>query len=280
MSLPKNVHYPCHGDNIPLTNEYYEMNVWNPDIVEKIWKCMEKSTSGPKIKIGFVHFPANRTRRNHNYNHPIIYTEYSVISAADFGNDIVHSELFFGEEVCSLGVGSWGMGMRPSPPEEKDIWEFVSVPFKDQRKAFEIALDIIKRTRSAPPSTQHVVSFSSHVGEMLEHFLCRLFFKGHGVNDFDCKGDYDPMKPEEWVRGMHCSQIVLLFLKRCILEDVIRILPKHKVRFLSAYSFTCLPSGLLALIKETWPKEAPSEIRDYITDQDSWVDRLVWPEPS
>lgn len=250
-----------------------------PKTAEFLWKVIEDR--GSRIDIGFVYFPRDPRRRNpHYYNDNIVKFEYAAITAVELGSPIVHCEVYLGDHVARIVSGdiAGGIGLVQSPSEERDIWELISLPFKNPRKAFELALDIIVVHRRHTPTGSTTARFfeeyfklNFHPWETLQHFMCRLLVVGHGENDFDASGkDYDEERPGEWTRGVHCSQLVLLFLKRCVRAEALYIPPEHRRRFLSVYSFTCMPSGLNALLKEIWKDSAVCEFRNYVAEPQYW----------
>ena len=234
-----------------ILNEYtppvIKFDFFNDDGMNYLWKIIKDR--GSVINICFSYISKNS------------HFDGKVVSVIEFDRPLYHTEIYFGEHVCRLVIADNGPHMFQSPAETHSLCEMVSLPFNEPKKAFEIGLDILKRSYSIK-SGEPIAKFDYHPTEMVEHFLSRLFFRGHGENDFDIHGDYNPLIPEEWTRGVHCSQYVLLFLKRCVLEKVLYINPTYKEHFLNLYSFTCLPSGLRTMLKEIWP-QAKTEFIDY-----------------
>ncbi len=130
----------------------------------------------------------------------------------------------------------------------------VSLPFTDVLLAFRIAVDITLKCNGER------IGYNSHVMPVLKHVISRILIPGH-QEDRGIKGDYDADKPETWCRGVHCSQLTLLFLKRCIVRNALYIPQKHRDMFLKTYSFTCLPDSLRALLMEIWGEVG--KFRDY-----------------
>ena len=56
-----------------------------------------------------------------------------------------------------------------------------------------------------------------------------------------------------------CSQLVMLFLKRCVRRGVLP-LPGEREFLLGTYTPTCLPRQLMDLVLRLWP--GPVEVRD------------------
>jgi hypothetical protein len=247
--VPENAYSCIDSDCIPYGMIF---DVWENNTIEYLWKKIEERKS--VINIGFVYLPADRRRLD-------------LVSAAEFGSLVRHAEVYFGEHVCRMST-SKSLHLFESPSMEHKNWEMVSLPFNNTRRAFEIGMDIIKQGYTAEKKT--IVKFSFHFLESVEHFLSRLLsFNHHGENDFYVNGDYDPKNSGEWKHGIHCSQLVLLFLKRCVIENVIDIPSEHRDRFLNLYSFTCLPSGLRLILNEVWPC-AGSEFIDYSICAINW----------
>jgi len=254
-------------------------NSLQPKTADFLWRFIEER--GSRIDIGFVYFPHDPRRRNpHYYNDNIVKFDYAAVTAVELGSPIVHCEVKLGDHVARMVFGELpgGVGLAQSPPVERDIWELISLPFKNPRKAFELALDIVVAHRRRTPAVSTTAQFfeeyfklNYHPWETLQHFMCRLLVGGHGENDFDAsRKDYDEERPGEWTRGVHCSQLALLFLKRCVRADALHIPPEHRRRFLSVYSFTCMPCGLNALLKEIWKDSAVCEGRDYVAQPQLW----------
>ena len=226
---------------------------------------------GGHIYIGFIHFLNDDSRHRKSYSN-LITVEYTAIRAVEFGSPVVHSDVFFGDHVARLIVTDKGIDMVQSPPEDRDVWEMVSLPFTDPHKALEIGVETLKRsyTQDNAMFMKPIAVFNYHPWEMMEYFLRRLA-ANRNPNDFHRHDDYNEERPDEWVRGLHCSQFVLLFLKRCVNAGVLPIHNKeHKERFLKLHTFTCLPSALRVIVKEIWQEQAVSEFRDYIVEPKCW----------
>jgi hypothetical protein len=91
----------------------------------------------------------------------------------------------------------------------------------------------------------------------------RLFIPGYTTETGAeyVKRDYNPDRPDTWIHGVHCSQLVLLFLKRCVLRNALYIPQQHREKFLQTYSYTCLPLDLRTLLWEIWG--GTGQLRDY-----------------
>jgi hypothetical protein len=252
-----NLEFPV--DELEEFNKFHQpcrmnFNMHLQKTVDHLWSFIQ--ARGSKIYIGFEF-----------YYHDIsesLSAEYAVISAIEFGESIVHTEVYFGDHVCRMITGDNGIQMMESPSPYHKIWELVCLPFNDPQKAFHIGVDITQK--GAP------IHFHYHPMQMVEHFIGRLFIPGHGDLDIMMgKGpNYDETDPTTWVNGVHCSELVLLFLKRCVREEALQIPLEHRRRFLSINTATCLPSCLRKLLHEIWPT-AKSELRDYMADPHPWI---------
>ena len=198
---------------------------------------------GNKIYIGFTFYDAKIDDKN---------MQLDIIQLAQFGKNIYHSCVWLGEHVTTLAVGR-NVRMVQSPLFY-GRWELVSLPFTNVALAFRIAVDITLKCNNED------IHYSDHRMTVLWHMMARLFIPGH-KEDRGVKGDYDPDSPETWSRGVHCSQLTLLFLKRCVVRNALYIPPQHREMFLQTYSFTCLPASLRALLGMIWG--GVGEFRDY-----------------
>jgi hypothetical protein len=179
--------------------------------------------------------------------------ESDVVKLAQFGNNICHSCVWFGEHVTTMVSGSKIGVIMAESPINYGRWELVSLPFTNVPLAFRIGVDIVIKCNWKG------IHYEPQTWQVLWRVLTKLFVPGSGE---DTGADYDPEKPETWTKGVHCSQLVLLFLKRCVLHNALPIPLQHKDRFLRIRSFTCLPAQLRALLTEIWGV-GPGEFRDY-----------------
>jgi hypothetical protein len=242
-------------DELTMFGRYHRPSVMYFDYhmkktVDHLWKFIEER--GSKIFVAFEftdHIP-----------HKEFSVQLATISALEFGEPIVHVEIWPGDHVCRLGVVDDGVILGSCPPPERRSWELVCLPFNDPKKAWNICIDIMRC---------HNVVFKYHPWVIFQHFISRIFNPGHNELDVGVAGDYDENDPVSWAGGVHCSQFVLLFLKRCVNENALGIPDEHRDRFMNVYTFTCLPSSLRKLLIEIWPS-AVSETRDYISDPELW----------
>ena len=213
---------------------------------------------GSRITIGFAFYDR---RKEWDF-------EEDVIQMAQFGCDMYHSCVWFGEHVTSLAAGT-ELGIRMvESPLNYGRWELVSLPFTDVALAFRIGVDIVNKC------DKQRIHYNDNRWTVLLHVMRRLLIPGYQTEKGAeyVKSDYDPDRPETWIHGVHCSQLVLLFLKRCILRNALYIPLQHRDKFLKTYSYTCLPIDLRVLLWKIWG--GAGEFRDY-RDVPSKV-REVW----
>ena len=199
---------------------------------------------GDRIYIGFTYYTPKIERDN----------EEDIIQLAQFGDNICHACVWFGEHVTTLATGSVGGIVMTQSPLNYGRWELVSLPFTNVPLAFRIAVDIVIKCNDED------IRYRSQSMSVLWHMMARLLIPGH-KEDRGVQGDYNPDKPETWSHGVNCSQLTLLFLKRCVLHNALHIPPQYREMFLQTYSFTCLPASLRVLLKEIWG--GVGEFRDY-----------------
>jgi hypothetical protein len=155
-------------------------------------------------------------------------------------------------------------------PTGRHIWEVQTLPFNPQHieRAVRLIVDTVLQCRKCH------AHYGIHPVENMQHAMCRLF--GHPLYDSSSSSqspahaqhnednhnntnantkDYDFNRPNTWDRGIQCSQLILLVLKRCIVCGFIQIDDAKKYHeFMGVYSHTCLPGALDLLIRNTWPK--------------------------
>ena len=202
---------------------------------------------GDKIYIGFTYYNPKLES----------FWEGDVIKLAQFGqkhNNICHASVWLGEHVATLAASSANGISITGSPLTYGQWELVSLPFTNIPLAFRIAVDISNEC------SKMGIHYESQTNSVLMHILARLLIPGH-KEDSNVQGDYDPDSPKSWLQGVHCSQLVILFLKRCVLHGALYIHPKHRERLLNTYSFTCLPASLRVLLAGIWG--GSSEFQDY-----------------
>lgn len=158
-----------------------------------------------------------------------------------------HAEIWFG---CNVGRviqtehGAFITTLEPS----KGGWDIVTLPFKDTLAAFRI---INKLILSA--ACNHV-RYGLYLLKLINHVLAQWLDVDDLVEIEHPPDELNPLEPATWKHGVFCSQLVLLFLKACVLNNAIEIEDcTAKRRFLETYTHTCLPTDLHALLLQTWP---------------------------
>ena len=213
-------------------------NIHKEEVVQHLIQAIQER--GGKIFVSFMYYDREYQR----------YTEDEILQLAQFGSNIIHASIWLGEHVTTLAV-SEAVFMTQSPLNF-GRWELVQLPFTNIPLAFRIAVDI------AIKCTKKHIHYSDHRWTVIKHVLSRLLIPGY-------KGgrghDYDPDKPETWQDGLHCSQLALLFLKRCAIRGALYTPPKHTQKLLNTASSTCLPADLRKLVFEIWG--GVGEFRDY-----------------
>jgi hypothetical protein len=204
---------------------YVTFKVDKEATVQHLLKAIKER--GNQIYIGFSYYTEMNDR------------ECDIVKMAQFGQNICHSSVWFGEHVTTLKL-SKKLTMSESPLNY-GIWELVKLPFLNVPLAFRIGVDILLRCN------EQWIGYEPQTFKVLWHVMSRLF-----GGDTNTKKDYDPDKPETWLNGVHCSQLTLLFLKRCILHNALYIPSIHKDMFMKVYSYTCLPFDLRVLLKQVW----------------------------
>lgn len=180
--------------------------------------------------------------------------EEDIIRLAQFGtSQITHASVWFGEHVTTMAVGGECGVVMTQSPLNYGRWELAPLPFTNVPLAFRIGVDIVLKCN------RQGVCYRDQRWTVFMHMMKRLLTPG--FREKITQNDYDPDKPETWSHGVHCSQLTLLFLKRCVLRGALYIAPRHRERFLNINSFTCLPASLRALLAEVWVGRG--QFRDY-----------------
>lgn len=171
--------------------------------------------------------------------------ELRAVSAVQLDEPIVHIGLCLGDNVAFLATSTNTVQLFQAPSSLR-TWDMCEMPFTDVDLAVRIVIDTVLRCQNAN------VGYNCHLLENIEHMLCRLLMCSHDELD-NHTNDYAFDSPETWCRGVHCSQLVLLVLKRCVERGALEIAdPKHKQEFMNVYSHTCLPNPLYRLIDRIW----------------------------
>ena len=153
-----------------------------------------------------------------------------IMLAQGLDTSAYHAEVWFGAdrraEAVIFGLANNGLSLYLSAREFKEgTWEVVAdLPFRSAGDAMAIAVDC---ARAETP-------YHYSAGRVL------MMRWPHP------KKDLDPERPGTWTPGVHCSQAVLLFLKRCVLHGVLRL--RAPDALMAACSHACLPSHLRALL--------------------------------
>ena len=197
---------------------------------------------GNRIYIGFQQYDSRDAR----------YAQNDILQLAQFGSNLIHTSVWFGEHVTTMAVGDCGVVMTQSPLNQAK-WELIQLPFTDTALAFRIGVDI------ALKCNKECIKYSDHRWTVFGRVLSKLFIPGY--TEPQNSHDYDPDKPETWKWGVHCSQLTLLFLKRCALRNALHVPQIHRQRLMATNSYTCLPVDLRQLIQTIWG--AVGEFRDY-----------------
>ena len=208
---------------------------------------------GGRIYIGFEFYDAKHTD-----------LECDIVRLAQFGGNLIHAGVWFGEHVTALAACSRVGVIMVQSPMNFGKWELVSLPFTDIPLAFRIGVDIVLKC------SKECIAYNDQRWTVLNHVLKRLLIPGYQAGGTE--SDYNADKPATWTHGVHCSQLVLLFLKRCVLRNALHIPPQHRDKLLNTNSYTCLPVDLRNLLREIWG--GVGEFRDY-RDVGSNV-RRVW----
>ena len=225
------------GDSVDV-----RFNVTKEATVQHLLSAIQQR--GNRLYIGFTYYNPKQEKD----------FEEDVVQLAQFGKNICHSCVWFGEHVCTLAADSrTGLIMTQSPLNYGQ-WELVSLPFTNVPLAFRIGVDIVIKCNAEG------IHYTPQTWQVLWHVMTRLFVPGSG-KDENPHTDYDADKPETWTKGVHCSQLTLLFLKRCIIHNALYIPSRHRGDFLNIHSFTCLPARLRALMAGVWG--GVGEFRDY-----------------
>ena len=155
-----------------------------------------------------------------------------------------HSEVWFSPNIVRMQIMDHRVVFASLMPCDTDVY-VANLPFKDIIKAFRIANHICNQTNL------HHIGYNIQLLLVAHHVLAQLLnvhIEENAEND-----DYNPSDPSSWTEGVFCSQVVLLFLKECVIQNVLEIPDTEKKRrFLAVYSKTCLPHDLEWLLKETW----------------------------
>jgi hypothetical protein len=175
------------------------------------------------------------------------------VSLAQGWDPLYHAEVWFGEDVVQLGASSRGVNLY-SLPRQDGVWEVVRLPFTDPELALRIGVDTVRGCQKGG------VQYGEHLWQNLDA-ACRLLYDGDLADRWGGRADYDEERPETWTGGVHCSQFVLLFLKRCVRHGAVA--PASDPLFLlGTHSHTCLPGHLRGLLDLMWGGRLSVQTRD------------------
>ena len=181
------------------------------------------------------------------------------------GSPTYHTELWLGAQLAVLATSSVeGVNLFPWGLDERRR-EAVRLPFADPELAFRVCVDTVRRCQAGG------VRYSAHYLWMALHGMRDVFGVPSGGDD------YDEERPETWTGGVHCSQLVLLFLKRCVRRGALRLEGSARRRLLGTHTHTCLPRELRLLLQELWGPSLTAREVEYPSRAalDLWYDPFL-----
>ena len=155
-----------------------------------------------------------------------------IMLAQGFDTSAYHAEVWFGSDqrtqAVIFGLANHGLSLYLSAREYKEgTWELLAdLPFRNAGDAMALAADC------ARAEVPYHVALHPRKEE-----------------------DFDPERPDTWTPGVHCSQAVLLFLKRCVTHGVLRLDAPEAL--MATCSHTCLPAHLRALLLRSHCPSSP-----------------------
>ena len=193
----------------------YSFGVFNPFEPHAIQFLRQVAALGP-VRVAF--------------GRKALFTEWQstcIMMAQGFNTSTYHCEILFGpakatsrEQYVVFGTGGSHLSFYNSTMDPGCDWfELTHLPFSSAVDVLDLAVDMARMR----------VPYDDH-----------FWFNVLGHSE-----DYDAERPETW-KGMHCSQIVLLLLRRCIDHGVLP--PPKTDELLRVCSHTCLPSDLLRML--------------------------------
>jgi hypothetical protein len=183
---------------------------------------------------------------SYEYKDRPVTLEHRMISAVQLGDPMLHIGLVLGNVVGFMAIIGDHVEIVQIPTDFCP-WEMRILPVEDVELAVRIAVDTLRKC------CLNGVKYNCHTLENVEHMLSRLL-NIHEECDSGTEFDYDFDEPSTWRRGVHCSQLVLLTLKRFVLRGALKIGDEGRRReFMSVYSHTCTPGALSRLMERTWP---------------------------
>ena len=187
------------------------------------------------------------------YRRPPFYSwDQTALYLAQNCDTLAHSAIWFGEDIAEIMISSnYGIAFKTLPPDPDVEWELIALPFNGTEavvKAFEIANYIVIQT------SKQYIGYGYRALRVIESALLRLI----GKLDYTCaEDDFDYRHPETWIGGVHCTQLVLLFLKRCVEEGLLPIqCSKKRQHFMNLNSHVHMPCDLMKLLADLWGSQA------------------------
>jgi hypothetical protein len=160
-----------------------------------------------------------------------------------------HAEIWFGNNVgrvSQFDVGTYIATLNHSRMAKRGF-ETINLPCKDSVAAFRVINELID------DEARHRVGYGIYLLKMANHLVAQALDVDDLVEARHPDDELDPLDPSQWKHGVFCSQLVLLYLKACVLKDAIAIEdPNARRRFLDTYTHTCTPSDLHRLVLATW----------------------------
>jgi hypothetical protein len=185
------------------------------------------------------------------YRRPPFYSwEQTALYLAQNCDTLAHSAIWFGEDIAEMMISdAYGIAFKTLPPDPEVEWELFRLPFNGTEavvRAFEIANYIVIQT------SKQYIGYGYRALRVIESTLFRLIGKQECM--LDCtEDDFDYRHPETWIGGVHCTQLVMLFLKRCVEERLISIPCNEKRQhFMNINSHVCMPCDLMDLLHDLW----------------------------
>ena len=191
-----------------------------------------------------------------------VSTECRMIEAVQLGDPMMHMGVVLGNNVGHLCVSGNQVKILQCPTSICETWDMRVLPFVDVEVGVRVIVDTARKCQRGG------VGYNCHALENIEHMLSRLLNPQHGESDSGTVGDYEIDAPETWKRGLHCSQLVLVVLKRCVLHGALVISDTGlRRKFMDTYSHTCTPAILSDIIARTWKDEIKHVYMNFAWDQ-------------
>lgn len=230
-------------------NDSIRFNVDLEEAVQGLWQEIERR--GGDIWIAFFHKPMFQSG------------VATIVSLFEGGQTNYHAEVWFGDRVAVMAVAG-RVGLLPWYFRLDSVKELVKLPFKNRELAFRVCVDTVRQA--------HGVAYSDHYMEMLGKTL-----------HLPAGRDYDEERPGTWKGGVHCSQLTLLYIKRCVRHGAVELEGGARRALLQTHSATCLPCELRALLQAAFGARletkiiGPEPVEEYLKCMDLWEDRRITP---